>query len=434
MKKQSFDLCKRTIVVLVLLLSLFAILLATGCQKKTTSSKKQEKSSKIDESQAETLKDDDYIVVGTGQNKCYNNKKAIDYPKKGEAFYGQDAQHKGVQPSYKDNGDGTVTDLDTGLIWQKEFRQVSWADSFEKAEKNRAGGFSDWRVPSIKELYSLINFSGNTGSAKPDSAAAPDDAIPFIDTNYFDFEYGQTARYIDAQYLSATEYVSTTMGGDATFFGVNFADGRIKGYSKSGNPQTGKFYVRYVRGNVDYGKNNFKSNGDGTISDKASSLMWSKADSGKGMDWEDALVWVQQKNEEDYLGHNDWRLPNAKELQSIVDYSRSPDTAGSAAIDPIFKSSQITNEAGERDYPNYWTSTTHLEGNGDNAVYVAFGRSLGFMKVGVLPIKEWIDVHGAGSQRSDPKTGDPNDYPKGRGPQGDAIRINNYIRLVRGGT
>src|SRR5690606_22243425 len=44
---------------------------------------------------------------------------------------------------------------------------------------------------------------------------------------------------------------------------------------------------------------------------------------------------------------------------------------------------------------------------------------------------QWIDVHGAGAQRSDPKIGDPADYPTGHGPQGDAIRIYNYVRLVR---
>ena len=43
----------------------------------------------------------------------------------------------------------------------------------------------------------------------------------------------------------------------------------------------------------------------------------------------------------------------------------------------------------------------------------------------------WVDVHGAGAQRSDPKAGDPADYPTGNGPQGDAIRIYNYVRLVR---
>jgi hypothetical protein len=45
----------------------------------------------------------------------------------------------------------------------------------------------------------------------------------------------------------------------------------------------------------------------------------------------------------------------------------------------------------------------------------------------------WVDVHGAGAQRSDPKSGDPASYPNGRGPQGDAIRISNYVRVVRGG-
>jgi hypothetical protein len=47
---------------------------------------------------------------------------------------------------------------------------------------------------------------------------------------------------------------------------------------------------------------------------------------------------------------------------------------------------------------------------------------------------QFEDVHGAGAQRSDPKAGDPAMFPHGRGPQGDVIRIYNYVRLVRGGT
>jgi len=56
---------------------------------------------------------------------------------------------------------------------------------------------------------------------------------------------------------------------------------------------------------------------------------------------------------------------------------------------------------------------------------VAFGRAMGYMD------GAWRDVHGAGAQRSDPKAGDPADYPTGNGPQGDAIRIYNYVRLMR---
>ncbi len=47
------------------------------------------------------------------------------------------------------------------------------------------------------------------------------------------------------------------------------------------------------------------------------------------------------------------------------------------------------------------------------------------------PIHIWQDVHGAGAQYSDPKSGDPDDYPEGFGPQRDVIRIYNYAYLTR---
>ena len=147
-------------------------------------------------------------------------------------------------------------------------------------------------------------------------------------------------------------------------------------------------------------------------------------------------------------GHTDWRLPNAKELQSIVDYTRSPDATQSAAIDPIFNITTIKNEGGQTDYPNFWSSTTHNAHRGAHgAVYFAFGRALGFMpsrpqrmqqgsedgRSGGSIQKILMDVHGAGSQRADFKAGDPSTMPEGKGPQGDVMRIYNYVRPVRGG-
>lgn len=369
-------------------------------------------------------------IVDTGESSCFNNSRKISYPKPGKPFYGQDAQYKGNSPSYRDNGDGTVTDLVTGLMWSKavDKKKVSLATAKKLAKRSTLGGYTDWRVPNIKELYSLIDFRGYTGfSGAGTNNAAPANAIPFINTDYFDFAFGDTnagERYIDAQWLSSTKYVSTTMNGDMTLFGVNFADGRIKGYGyrRPGRSREKKFYVRYVRGNK-YGKNNFIDNGDGTVTDRATGLMWMQRDSGKGMNWQEALKYAGNLV---YAKHDDWRLPNAKELQYIVDYSRSPATTDSPAIDPIFKTTSIKNEAGVKDYPYFWTSTTHLDGPnpGKNAAYVAFGRAIGKMRGKVM------DVHGAGAQRSDPKIGTPTFH----GPQGDARRSSNFVRCVRGGS
>jgi hypothetical protein len=381
-----------------------------------------------------------FPVVDTDQGTCYDDSDPISCPSSGEPFYGQDAQRTANAPSYTDNGDGTVTDNITGLMWQQSpdtdgdgdidaDDKLTYDEAVARASTLSLDGYTDWRLPTIKELYSLILFSGvdPSGYEGTDTSGL----VPFIETAYFDFGYGDTSageRIIDAQYASLTKYVSTTMNGDETMFGVNFADGRIKGYGLSlfGSDKT--FFVIYVRENTGYGGNSFADNGDGTITDSASSLMWSQNDSGTGLNWEEALAWVQTQNTSNYLGYSDWRLPEAKELQSIVDYTRSPDTTGSAAIDPVFNTTSITNEAGQTDYPYYWSNTTHANWSamsGANAAYVAFGRAMGYMN------GAWIDVHGAGAQRSDPKVGDPADYPAGHGPQGDAIRIYNYVRLVR---
>ncbi len=365
-----------------------------------------------------------YVVLDTGQNTCYDNKGEISCPSFGETFYGQDAHYHGTQFAYQDNGDGTVTDLNTDLMWQKtpDFDdKMTWNEAIAYAESLELAGYKDWRLPTIKELYSLIDFNGDSKAATP---------VPYIDTDYFDFRWGDVVsgdRLIDAQYWSNTTYVGKTMRNEDAAFGVNFADGRIKGYPTETGPRGKPFarYVRCVRGGDGYGVNNFSDNGDGTITDLATGLMWMKADSEATMDWEEALAYAENKV---YAGYHDWRLPNAKELQSIVDYTRAPDATDPSrrgpAIDPIFDVTETESW--------FWTSTTHLEGPGDSAgVYIAFGMATGFM-TDRMDDKVLLNVHGAGAQRSDPKGGNPDKWSGGLGPQGDVIRINNYVRCVRG--
>lgn len=375
-----------------------------------------------------------YPIVDTGQIRCYDNTTEIEYPKPSDAFFGQDAQYSGNQPAYKDNGDGTVTDLNTHLMWlQNPVGKMTYAQAVAAASTCRVGGYTDWRLPTIKELYSLILFNGTDPDPMSQDTSRQH---PFIDTKYFKFQYGNPAdgdRIIDSQFATSTIYRSTTMNGNKTMFGVNFADGRIKGYpaeATRGRPAKG-FYVLYVRSNPDYGKNQFVDNGDGTVTDNATGLTWMKADSRRPMNWQQALAYAENL---ELAGHDDWRLPNAKELQSIVDYTRCPDITRSAAIDPVFEVTPIKNEGGQTDYPFCWTSTTHTSlSRGDTACYIAFGRALGFMTNPRTGQKQLMDVHGAGAQRSDPKSGDASQFPTGRGPQGDCLRIENFVRCVLGG-
>lgn len=399
-----------------------------------------------------------YPIVDTNQAKCYNATTEIACPAAGAAFYGQDAQHTGHASSYTLSANGVlVYDNVTSLTWERS-PETTGDGSLTKADKLTYSnalahcaahsaanyqGYNDWRLPTIKELYSLIDFRG----ADPSGFTGTDTSslTPFIDTAYFQFAYGQTSageRIIDSQYASSSLYV----GDAAKLFGVNFADGRIKGYDMvmpDGSTKT--FFVQCARGNTRYGVNAFVDNGDQTITDNATGLMWAKSDSGAALNWQNALAWVQTQNTVNYLGHNDWRLPDAKELQGILDYARSPSTTNSAAINPVFNATSFINEGGQLDWPWYWASTTHAaySGMGGSGVYLAFGRAGGWQKSTPLATCYTLyDVHGAGAQRSDPKTGSgivtigpacTGGTAYGLGPQGDVQRAANYVRLVRDG-
>jgi hypothetical protein len=364
-----------------------------------------------------------YPIVSTMQTIFYNNTSIISEPSVGDAFYGQDGTYSGNLPSYTDNGDGTVTDNVTGLMWEQDMGdKISYNEAFEKADASIFAGHTDWRVPTIKEIYSLILFTGQVSGAEAISM--------FIDTDYFTQELGNTdigEREIDAQTWSSTQYVGLTMGKDETVFGVNFIDGRIKGYPKY-NPRSKEentMYFRLVRGNAAYGINDLTDNNDGTVSDKATALMWQQSDDGNTRDWENALSYAENLTLGDY---SDWRLPSAKELQSIVDYTRCPDVTSSAALDPVFSATAFDDPDGNPgQYGYYWTGTSHLDGRNpySAAVYIAFGEAQGEMNGNLM------DVHGAGAQRSDPKSGNIADYPQFFGPQGDVRYVYNYVRCVR---
>lgn len=101
----------------------------------------------------------------------------------------------------------------------------------------------------------------------------------------------------------------------------------------------------------------FSDNGDNTISDSRTGLLWQKQDDGTTRTWENAITYCEGLA---LAGNSDWRLPNIKELFTIVD-----NTKYYPAIDTTY----FPNTQSE--YLGYWSSTTNA-GVTSNALYVSF--------------------------------------------------------------
>jgi hypothetical protein len=121
--------------------------------------------------------------------------------------------------SFTDNGDGTVTDKDTGLMWQKEDDNTKriWSDAITYSDNLPLAGHTDWRLPSKKELISILDYGTYN---------------PSINKTYFPNTDSST-------YWSSTIYADDT----SYAWSVHFYGGGVYGYSKSGDG-----YVRCVRG------------------------------------------------------------------------------------------------------------------------------------------------------------------------------------------
>ena len=228
--------------------------------------------------------------------------------------YGEDHDYTINPPSYTDNGNGTITDNVTGLIWQKEDDNTTrtWSDAGTYCDNLSLGGYTDWRLPSKKELISIVNYGAFN---------------PVINATYFPNTDTDTFLY----WLSTTYASSST---DA--WNLNFYNGDLINGSKSGS-----YLARCVRGEGQTTTKSFTDNGNGTVTDNDTKLMWQKGEGGS-MTWESAITYCENLS---LAGYSDWRLPNIKELESITD-----DSKYNPAIDTTY-------------FPNaysfgYWSSTT----------------------------------------------------------------------------
>ena len=142
--------------------------------------------------------------------------------------------------------------------------------------------------------------------------------------------------------------------------GSTSIDVRVEGCSGSitGLPGTGQVTIYAPGDDADVGAGgalSYRDNGDGTVTDIRTGLTWEKktdANVNDNYTWSDAFAYVAALNAMNggagLAGHNDWRLPNVRELLSIVDYGRS-----NPSIHPVFGPT-----AGVLNYVMFWSSTS----------------------------------------------------------------------------
>ena len=269
-------------------------------------------------------------VPDTGQTKCYNTYSEITCPTPGQQFYGQDSQYTINPHSYIKLGAGgvelpknatswlMVRDTVTGLVWEIKHYQngtknyadpndadntYTWyngvngtpgagtdtVDFINTLNAQNYGGYNNWRMPTTMEL-AFIRESNRYN--------------PAIDTAFFS---NTQAEY----YWSSNIYANDSSYSWAVYFLYEDVDPKQQLESRP---------VRAVRGPQSVYGSHFVDNGNGTVTDTDTGLMWQKATAPGTYTWEQALQYCESLN---LAGYNDWRLPSKNELHTIVDNSRA---------------------------------------------------------------------------------------------------------------
>jgi hypothetical protein len=249
--------------------------------------------------------------------------------------YGEDSDYR-INPPHYTKLDANGNELDagdadwvmtrdnvTGLIWEVKTDDGGLHDkdntyTWQEAQRifimqlngENFGGNSDWRLPTVNDLSYLVHADANK---------------PAINTTYFP----NTMSF----------YYWTSMmnhnNGDLVW-SVDFDHGLVFNTLESEY-----YHVRAVRGGPS--SSNYTDNGDGTVTDSSTGLMWQQGQV-NAITWDEALVYCENLV---LAGYNDWRLPSRNELQSLLDHN---------VVDPSINVALFPDTMPKE----YWTSTTAI--------------------------------------------------------------------------
>jgi len=362
----------------------------------------------------------------TGLDICYNRTSDPTDTVIACSGTGQDGElQKGLAwpvPRFADNGDQTVTDKLTGLIWTRDANLmktrdpafdtdgtqdgvVTWQHALDYVKKLNSDnylGHNDWRLPNYNELESLVN-RGQVDTATWLTGQGFLNVQSYYcssTTNTLNPAYG--AFYVDMHYgivdvsprMNGISYVWPVRSGQPGSFGslTLRQTGQTTCYDSagtvidcSGTGQDGELQSGAASPNP-----RFVDNGNLSVTDNLFGLVWSKDGNMPGpaacgpaatKSWQGALDYIKCLNSNSYLGKSDWRLPNQNELESLVN-------KGQASPATWLNGQGFSNiNAGY-----YWSSSTYASLTGFAwSVHMSYGTVDYYYKnsnYNVLPVRD----------------------------------------------
>lgn len=235
--------------------------------------------------------------------------------------FGEDSDHTINAPYFTLNGDGTVTDTITSLMWQQsDGGEMTMEDATLYCDTLTLGGYSDWRLPNAHESFSILNHQHSNPAMDPA-------VFPVSEAEYW--------------------WTGTRQVNDNNKVWVTNAGGGVGNHPKTETISAGgtkRFHVRAVRDRSapSMVPQHFVVHADGSATDLLTGLTWQRAAYPDTLSWEDALNYADTLT---LAGQDDWRLPNIKELHSINNES---------IIEPSIENDVFGNTGSRK----YWSSTT----------------------------------------------------------------------------
>ena len=262
-------------------------------------------------------------VPQTGQSQCWDQSgNSIDC-----AGSGQDGElQKGVawpDPRFIDNGDGTITDMFTGLMWEQapSGSSTDWEGAFTRIDTingSALGGHTDWRLPNRFELMTLVN-CGYT--ADWNGAWLIGQGFSSIVGSYW--SSSTNAATTDNKWRGAIGYDSRVYAAsqDLSYYTIGIRTGTVGTVAVPRTGQSDSYHEGddgYIQAGKAWPDPRFTDNGNSTVTDNLTGLIWEQSPDTATTDWNGAFARIADLNSSELGGRSDWRLPNKWELASLI--------------------------------------------------------------------------------------------------------------------